>query len=117
MKNRDSPSRYASTRKSPSNARIAPPGPIGTSAAASSAVTSPITGPARNTQVVVRLNTESFRSSFTISWYGWSSGGPTRPPNIALVLLMTPSMIGGTATMHAACSSLRMMSQRSISIA
>ena len=63
VKNRPRPSRYASRIKSPVNEI----GPLelasGISSTAIPAVTSPTTGPARNTQVVVVLKTEPFRKS------------------------------------------------------
>src|SRR5579872_2148467 len=95
VKNRPNPSKYAKSNTSPVN-EIGALGPTrGISNPASATVANPTTGPARKIQVVVVLITEPLRKSLTKSKYGWSSGGPTRPANNALVLLMTPNNSGG----------------------
>ncbi len=64
---RASPSRYANRMKSPANESAAGAPPMERRSPAAATAASPTTGPARNTQVVVRLYTAPFRRSFTRS--------------------------------------------------
>ena len=59
--------RYANRRRSPGKATRAG-APRGTRAAATTTAANPTTGPARNTQLVVRLYTAPFAMSFRRSW-------------------------------------------------
>src|SRR5207249_1985162 len=77
VKNRPKPSRYTSRIRSPVKEIGACPPANGTINTTIPVVTSPTTGPARKTQVVVVLNTDPFRASFAKSKYTCSTGGPT----------------------------------------
>ena len=67
VKNRPRPNRYASSTASPTKDTGAPAETNGMRSSARAAVTTPTTGPARKTQVVVVLNTEPFRKSLAMS--------------------------------------------------